>query len=305
VNTRPPAIAVGKEEVYELEQILKHKGDGPTLKFYIHWKGYPPEEATWVPVENLRNCIETIRKYELEHNIKFKLVFKQGNVSQVPKPNIHTRVKDSVSKPNSSSTTPTSFHTNVKPSNPVPLRRSTRIDSKASNVQTTQFNCNAGQTRRACAACTHHKPQGTRCKRTTCMYGPTCWQHTPNLVIKKSNIPQAGKGLFTNSRTTINKGQNVISYTGDILNEQQFKQRYPDEKQAQYIYKVKNDTYIDAVKSNAGIGRYANTLPRKNNSRFTNNPRSITPQVNIKATKRIPPNTEILIPYGNRYQIYT
>jgi hypothetical protein len=78
---------------------------------------------------------------------------------------------------------------------------------------------------------------------------------------------------------------------------------YPDEKQ--YIYKVKNDTYIDAVKSNAGIGRYANTLPRKNNSRFTNNPRSVTPQVNIKATKRIPPNTEILIPYGNRYQIYT
>jgi hypothetical protein len=46
VNTRPPAIAVDQEEVFELEQILKHKGDGPTLKFYIHWKGYPPEEAT-------------------------------------------------------------------------------------------------------------------------------------------------------------------------------------------------------------------------------------------------------------------
>jgi hypothetical protein len=106
VNTRPPAMIIDKEEVYEIESILKHKNDGAKLKFLIHWKGYAHEEATWVPINNLKNCIESINNYEKEHNSKLKLTFDKGNHDQVPKPQAKPRTTTS-----SSSTTIQSRYT--------------------------------------------------------------------------------------------------------------------------------------------------------------------------------------------------
>ena len=42
-----------QEEVYEVEKILGHKGDGDDRTYLIRWKGWGPEADTWEPVSNI------------------------------------------------------------------------------------------------------------------------------------------------------------------------------------------------------------------------------------------------------------
>jgi chromodomain-containing protein len=53
--TRPPPITVHSEEEYEVESILqaRRKGVGDSLKYKVHWKGYPSADDLWVPHEDL------------------------------------------------------------------------------------------------------------------------------------------------------------------------------------------------------------------------------------------------------------
>ena len=46
---RPPLELVEGEEVYEVENILKHRRRGRGYQYYVKWKGYPMEEASWEP----------------------------------------------------------------------------------------------------------------------------------------------------------------------------------------------------------------------------------------------------------------
>ena len=87
---------------------------------------------------------------------------------------------------------------------------------------------------KSCARCTHSKNNGIKCKRNTCIYGPKCWQHTNNLLIKKSTIPNAGKGLF--SKTTIKKDTIITQYTGELLTAKQFTTRYQTPTHAKYVF---------------------------------------------------------------------
>jgi len=51
IITRPPAVVLPnkKDDVYEVETVLKHRGTGNRLQYLIHWKGYPEYESTWEP----------------------------------------------------------------------------------------------------------------------------------------------------------------------------------------------------------------------------------------------------------------
>jgi chromodomain-containing protein len=55
--TRPPLITVQSEEEYEVELILQaqHKGMGDSLKYKVHWKGYPSADDSWVPHKDLHS----------------------------------------------------------------------------------------------------------------------------------------------------------------------------------------------------------------------------------------------------------
>jgi chromodomain-containing protein/p58 integrase-like protein len=55
--TRPPPITVQSEEEYEVESILQaqHKTPGDSLKYKVHWKGYPSADDLWVPHEDLHS----------------------------------------------------------------------------------------------------------------------------------------------------------------------------------------------------------------------------------------------------------
>ena len=49
-------------EVFEVEEILKHKGRGDSRRYFVSWKGYGPEENSWIPVSNF-NTMEIIDEY--------------------------------------------------------------------------------------------------------------------------------------------------------------------------------------------------------------------------------------------------
>ena len=44
---QPPPIMFKVEEEYEVESILKHKGQGAWHLYLVLWKGYPITEASW------------------------------------------------------------------------------------------------------------------------------------------------------------------------------------------------------------------------------------------------------------------
>ena len=52
-----------KEDVYEVERILNHRGEGENREYLVLWKGYSPEEATWESVSNLFDCEWSINQY--------------------------------------------------------------------------------------------------------------------------------------------------------------------------------------------------------------------------------------------------
>jgi len=62
----PPEIVEGEAE-YEVEEILDSKIVRKKLLYYVHWKGYGPEERTWEPAENLTHTDDTIAAYHQRH----------------------------------------------------------------------------------------------------------------------------------------------------------------------------------------------------------------------------------------------
>ena len=58
-----PPILVDGEEEYEVEGILRHKGDGARRRYLVLWKGYPLTEATWEPESHLEHAPQILEDY--------------------------------------------------------------------------------------------------------------------------------------------------------------------------------------------------------------------------------------------------
>jgi len=55
-----------REQYYEVEKIVDKRIDGSGRIFYlVKWEGYPNEEMTWEPIENLETVLELVRNFEL------------------------------------------------------------------------------------------------------------------------------------------------------------------------------------------------------------------------------------------------
>ena len=63
----PPPIIVEGEEEYEVDSILRHKGQGARRLYLVVWKGYPITEASWEPESNLRNAPRILEEYLRRH----------------------------------------------------------------------------------------------------------------------------------------------------------------------------------------------------------------------------------------------
>ena len=66
---RPPPELVEGEEVYEVENILKHRRRGKGYQYYVKWKGYPIEEASWEPEEVFSNDGDLLSLYKDRHQL--------------------------------------------------------------------------------------------------------------------------------------------------------------------------------------------------------------------------------------------
>ncbi len=62
--TRPPAEVIDNQEIYEVQQILKHRFNGNKRQYLVHWKGYDIHESTWEPVSSFKFHRDLINKYE-------------------------------------------------------------------------------------------------------------------------------------------------------------------------------------------------------------------------------------------------
>lgn len=119
------------------------------------------------------------------------------------------------------------------------------------------------------------------------------------LVVKRSTLPGAGKGLFT--KVFIQKDTRIVEYKGRISS---WKEVNDDKGINPYIFYVKRDHVINAAPYKKALARFANDaggLTRKkgiiNNAEY----RQDGLRIFIVAKKDIPAGSEILVDYGKEY----
>jgi uncharacterized protein len=119
------------------------------------------------------------------------------------------------------------------------------------------------------------------------------------LFVKKSTIPNSGKGLFT--KKFIPKGSRIVEYKGRIS---AWKDVKDEDGKNGYIFYVTRNHVIDALPVKSALARYANDargLVRIKG--ITNNCDYITYGKNayIESKKDIPAGSEIFVDYGSDY----
>ena len=119
------------------------------------------------------------------------------------------------------------------------------------------------------------------------------------LFVKKSTIPNSGKGLFT--KKFIPKGTRIVEYKGRIST---WKEVKDEDGKNGYIFYVTRNHVIDARLTMKALARYANDargLVRIKG--VTNNCDYISDGLKayIESKKDIPAGAEILVDYGKDY----
>ncbi len=104
-----------------------------------------------------------------------------------------------------------------------------------------------------------------------------------HVYVRKATDPTHGDGLFASK--DFKKGEQIIPYTGEELDKEEYDERYPDDD-PEYVLELNKNKFIDA-KNDKGLGRYANHKIRsKANARFDKNG-VITAQKGIKQAHEI------------------
>jgi SET domain-containing protein len=120
-----------------------------------------------------------------------------------------------------------------------------------------------------------------------------------HLYVKKSTLPNAGKGLFT--KVFIPKGSLIVEYKGKITT---WKEVKDDDGKNGYIFYVKRYHVIDALPTKKPLARYANDARGLTRIKgVTNNCDYITKELKayIESKKNIPAGSEIFVDYGPDY----
>ena len=120
-----------------------------------------------------------------------------------------------------------------------------------------------------------------------------------HLYVKKSTLPNAGKGLFT--KVLIPKKTKIVEYKGRRTT---WKDVKDDDGKNGYIFYINRNTVIDALPTKKPLARYANDARGlvkiagiKNNSEYIIEGKRCF----IVATKEIPAKSEIFVGYGAEY----
>jgi SET domain-containing protein len=119
------------------------------------------------------------------------------------------------------------------------------------------------------------------------------------LVLKKSLLPGAGKGLFT--KIDIPKGMAIVEYKGRLVN---WKDVKDDDGYNAYLFRLNAAKAIDAFPYKKSFARYANDARGfgkitgvRNNCEYTVKKHKCF----ITSIRKIHEGEEILVPYGKAY----
>jgi SET domain-containing protein len=121
------------------------------------------------------------------------------------------------------------------------------------------------------------------------------------LLVKKSKLPKAGKGLFTT--IPIKKGDAIIEYKGEIINWKEYQVRV-DENRDGYLFFINNKRCIDAFPTPQHKARYANDASGLSKIKGLKNNCVYDISKNkcfIVATKNIEAGDEIFVDYTKEY----
>ena len=125
------------------------------------------------------------------------------------------------------------------------------------------------------------------------------------LYVKKSLLPQAGKGLFTDE--DIKKDTEIIEYLGEIVPWAVCEAR-ADKGEDGYAFWISKNHAIDAYKTLQHMARYANDAKGfgrveglRNNSLYVVKRKKGERRVFIVATRTIKAGSEIFVNYGTDY----
>ena len=146
--------------------------------------------------------------------------------------------------------------------------------------------------------CAHVGDKG-RCKRMTMITHPFCGQHTKEhlgISVRKSNIPQAGLGLFAEKPFAID--DRIVEYSGEKLTTGQYDRRYDKDSMGSYGIQLSEKFVIDAHLTSSGVARYAcdfHGSGKKSNAEYVN----FGSRIWIVAIKKIKVGDEILTDYGD------
>ena len=64
----PPIVTEHGVEEFEVDRIIDHQRRGRGFRFLVRWKGYGPEDDTWLPGAQCRD-LAALDSYCNEHNL--------------------------------------------------------------------------------------------------------------------------------------------------------------------------------------------------------------------------------------------
>jgi uncharacterized protein len=119
------------------------------------------------------------------------------------------------------------------------------------------------------------------------------------VFVKKSGLPNAGKGLFT--KIAIKKGVRIVEYKGRL---QSWKEVKAEDGINGYLMYIHRNAVINALPAVKTLGRYANdAMGLVRQKSLCNNAEYVSEgnRCYIEAIKNIKPGEEILVGYGREY----
>jgi SET domain-containing protein len=119
--------------------------------------------------------------------------------------------------------------------------------------------------------------------------------------IKKSQLPNSGKGLYTTIK--IKKGEKVIEYLGEIIDWKEYLNRVEKDEDG-YLFFISEKKCIDAYNTPEYLARYANDAAGLRRVKGLTNNCVYEIEDNkcfIVAKKDISPGSEIFVSYSKEY----
>lgn len=122
-----------------------------------------------------------------------------------------------------------------------------------------------------------------------------------DLIVKKSTLPNAGKGLFT--KRDIKKGERIVEYLGEVITEAELDRRAENDIYG-YAFYISKRKCIDAYYTPEAYARYANDAKGLVRIKGVTNNCCYEVWKNrgwISAEKDIKAGSELFVSYGAEY----